>query len=128
MLRWIGKAGTASWSASYYESLNAPPRLRTDVLGSVKLGEWELAGGAWATRGWARGGEPGFWTQLGVPVSSDLLVTIGLEHAPPAYGQAPTQLGTLGIRKKVAFPIPFLRDGSVRAASPPAEPPIGEKQ
>jgi hypothetical protein len=36
------------------------------VLGSLKLGEWEVAGGAWATQGLARGGEPGFWTQLGV--------------------------------------------------------------
>jgi hypothetical protein len=43
-----------------------PPRLRTDVLGSLKLGEWEVAGGAWATQGLARGGEPGFWTQPGV--------------------------------------------------------------
>ncbi len=125
-LRWSGKAGTASWSASYYESLNAPPRLRTDVLGSLKLREWEWAGGAWATRGWKAGGEPGFWSQIGVPVSYDLLLSLGIEHAPPAYGQAPTWLGTVGVRKKVAFALPFLRDGSVPAAAPIAQNPSGE--
>jgi hypothetical protein len=115
-LRWSGKAGTASWSASYYETLSSPPRLRADLLGSLKLGEWELAGGAWATRGVARGGEPGIWTQIGMPVSYDLLLFTGIEHAPPAWGEAPVWLGTVGFRKKVAFALPFLRDGS---ASPP---------
>jgi hypothetical protein len=121
-LRWSGKAGTASWSASYYESLNSPPRLRTDLLGSLKLGEWELAGGAWATRGWIRGGEPGIWTQIGVPVSYDLLLSLGIEHAPPAWGQAPTWLGTVGIRKRVAFAIPFLRDGTLNRDAAPMQP------
>lgn len=117
-LRWSGKAGSTSWSASYFETLNSPPRLRTDLLGSLKLGDWELAGGAWATRGWKVGGDPGIWTQLGVPVTYDLLLSVGIEHAPPAYGQAPAWLGTVGIRKKVAFPLPFLRDGSVSRGMP----------
>jgi hypothetical protein len=112
-LRWSGKAGTASWSASYFETLTSAPRLRTDLLGSLRLGDWELAGGAWATRGWQSGGQPGLWTQVGIPVSYDLQLAVGIEHAPPAYGQAPQWLGTLGVRKKVAFPIPFLRAGSV---------------
>ena len=113
-LRWSGNAGsTVSWGTSYYETLNSPPRLRTDVLGSVKLGEWELAGGAWATMGLKTGGEPGFWSQIGVPVSYDLLLTLGIEHAPPGWGQPPAWMGTVGIRKKMAFPIPFLRDGSI---------------
>lgn len=116
-LRWSGRTGVASWSASYYETLNAPPRLRTDVLASLKLEDWEWAGGAWATRGLTRGGEPGFWTQLGIPVSYDLLVSVGIEHAPPTWGVQPAWLGTLGIRKKVALAIPFLRDGT---ALPPA--------
>jgi hypothetical protein len=112
-LRWTGKAGSAAWSASYYEALNSAPRLRTDVLGSLKLGEWEVAGGAWATRGWQSGGDPGVWTQLGIPVRYDLQLSLGVEHAPPSYGQPPQWLGTLGVRKKVGFAIPFLRDGSV---------------
>jgi hypothetical protein len=113
-LRWNGRAGSFSWSASYFETLSAPPRLRTDVLGSLRLGGWELAGGAWATRGLVRGGEPGLWTQLGAPVTPDLQLTLGVEHAPPAWGRPPQWLGTLGVRKKVAFAIPFMRDGGLR--------------
>ncbi|HSJ10970.1 MAG TPA: hypothetical protein VK928_13690, partial [Longimicrobiales bacterium] len=111
-LRWTGTAGSVSWSASRYESLSAAPRLRTDLLGSLKLGEWELAGGAWATRGWTFGGEPGLWTQVGMPVSFDLMLTAGVEHAPPEYGKAPMWLGTLGVRKRLTLPVPFLRDGA----------------
>jgi hypothetical protein len=113
-LRWSGKAGsTVSWSASYYETLNSLPRLRTDVLGSVKLKEWELAAGGWVTKGLSVGGEPGFWSQVGVPVSYDVLITLGIEYAPPSWGTSPAWLGTVGIRKKVTFPIPFLRDDSI---------------
>jgi hypothetical protein len=108
-LRWTGRSGSLSWSASRFEALNADPRMRTDLLGSLKLGEWEAAGGAWATRGWASGGDPGFWTQIGVPVSFDLLLALGLERAPRSWGQAPAFLGTLGIRKKLMVPVPFLR-------------------
>jgi hypothetical protein len=113
-LRWSGKAGTASWSASYYETLNSPPRLRTDLLGSLRLGDWELAGGAWASRGLLRGGEPGVWTQVGVPASHDLLLSLGIEYAPPGWGRPPQWLGTVGFRRKVVIPLPFLRDGSVQ--------------
>jgi hypothetical protein len=115
-LRWNGRAGSASWSASYYETLNRPPRLRTDVLGSLKLGDWEMAGGAWATRGWQSGGDPGVWTQLGVPVTYDLQLTLGIEHAPPTWGRPPQWLGTLGVRKKVALAVPFMKDGAVPRA------------
>jgi hypothetical protein len=111
-LRWSGQAGSLSWSASRFESLNAPPRLRTDVLGSLKRNEWELAGGAWATKGWLAGGDPGFWTQIGVPVLFDLLLNVGVEHAPPAWGQRPEWLGTLGVRKKLSWAVPLLRDGT----------------
>jgi hypothetical protein len=112
-LRWSGRAGSVSWSSSYFETLSAPPRLRTDLLGSLKLGDWEWAGGAWATRGLTRGGEPGFWTQLGVPVTHDRLLSLGVEHAPIAWGAPPRWMGTLGVRQKVTLPIPFLRDGGM---------------
>jgi hypothetical protein len=110
-LRWNGKAGTASWSTSYFETLSSPPRLRTDLLGSLKLGDWELAGGAWATRGLPRGGEPGFWAQIGIPVTYDLVLSLGIEHAPPGFGKPPHRMGTVGVRHKVALPIPWLRNG-----------------
>jgi hypothetical protein len=53
----------------------------------------------------------GFWTQLGVPVSYHLLLSLGVEHALPAWGAPPRWMGTLGVRQKVTLPIPFLRDG-----------------
>jgi hypothetical protein len=121
-LRWSGRGGSLSWSASYHETLSARPRLRTDLLGSLKLGEWEMAGGAWATRGLQMGGEPGFWSQLGVPVGHDLLLNLGVEHAPPAWGAAPQWLGTLGVRTRVTLPIPFLRDGTVARPAAAAAP------
>jgi hypothetical protein len=115
-LRWSGSAGSASWSASYYETLNSPPRLRTDVLGSLKVGDWEIAGGAWATRGWTTGGDPGVWAQVVLPLTYDLQLSLGIEHAPPDYGRPPQWLGEVGVRKKVAFAIPFLRDATIPTA------------
>jgi hypothetical protein len=35
-----------------------------------------------------------------------------VEHAPPAYGRPPQWMGTLGVRKKLLVPVPFLREGS----------------
>jgi hypothetical protein len=58
------------------------------------------------------GGEPGLWTQVGVPVTYDVLISVGVEHAPPAHGQRPAWLGTMGIRKKLALAIPFINDGA----------------
>jgi hypothetical protein len=111
-LRWNGRSGSLTWSGSYFETLSAPPRLRTDLLASLRVEGWELAGGAWATRGLLRGGEPGVWGQVGVPLSPELMLNLGLEHAPAGWGEAPRWMGTLGVRQKVTLPIPFLRDGS----------------
>jgi hypothetical protein len=123
-LRWSGTAGMASWTVAYFETLTSPRRLRTDALGSFKVGGWEFAGGAWATHGQLRGGEPGFWTQIGIPLNRDLLVSMGIEHAPPDWGRPPAWLGTLGIRSKLTVPVPLLRydtggaDRNVRDAFP----------
>jgi hypothetical protein len=84
-LRWTGRLGTASWAASYFERPNMAPRIRTDLLGSLKLGDWELAGGAWATGGWTRaasrasGPRSGFPspTTCSCPSASSMLRPIG---------------------------------------------------
>jgi hypothetical protein len=46
-----------------------------------------------------------------VPVASDLPLSLGVEHAPVAWGAPPRWMGALGVRQKVTLPIPFLRDG-----------------
>jgi len=121
-LRWQGRAGFLSMGGSYYRTLTSEPRLRADLLGSARFGAWELAGGAWATRGWIAGGEPGVWTQVGVPLTYDLLLTLGAEHAPEEFGRDPVWLGTVGIRKSLTLPIPFLRDPSTRGVDPITPP------
>jgi hypothetical protein len=113
-LRWSGRSGSASWSVSYYETLAAAPRIRTDVLGTVRKDDWAVAGGAWLTRGYVAGGEPGFWTQVVVPITYTHGLVLGIERAPRSWGQPPELLGTAGIRQKLTLPIPFLRDSSVR--------------
>jgi hypothetical protein len=50
-------------------------------------------------------------TQLGVPVASDLPLSLGVEHAPAVWGAPPRCMGTVGVWQKVTLPIPFLRDG-----------------
>jgi len=107
-LRWTGNGGSFSFSTSYYTALTSDPRLRTDLLGSFTVGEFEFSGGAWATRGWSRGGEPGMWTQIGVPVMHGSLVVLGFEHAPRMWGAPPEWLGTVGFRQKLTIPLPFL--------------------
>lgn len=112
-LRWTGGPGLASLTVSSYESGGAAPRLRADVLTRLVSGEFEIAGGAWATRGWTGGGTPGMWLNLGVPVSSELTLLLGLEHAPPLLlASGSSWRFSLGIRTKLIIPLPFLRDGS----------------
>jgi hypothetical protein len=47
-------------------------------------------------------------SQVGIPVSYDLTFALGIERARPTWGASSTWLGTIFIRKKLSFPIPFL--------------------
>jgi hypothetical protein len=108
-LRWSGDAGFASLGVSSYETGGGPARLRADLLASVMVGEFELAGGAWATRGWAAGGEPGWWINVGLPVTSEWMLLLGVEQARDLL--APDASGwrtSFGLRKKLIVPLPFL--------------------
>lgn len=108
-LRWSGDPGFVSLRVSSYETGGAPRRLRADLLASVMLGEFEFAGGAWATRGWSAGGEPSWWMNVGLPVTSELTLLVGVEHAqqPDALDASPWRT-SLGLRKKLILPLPFL--------------------
>jgi hypothetical protein len=73
----------------------------------VHLREFELAGGAWGTRGYAFGGRPGMWTTIGVPLGHEFLVTVGAERSPFTWTSEPTWRGLLTIRKRFDLPLPF---------------------
>jgi hypothetical protein len=108
-LRWSGEAGFASLGVSSYETGGGPARLRADLLASLMVGELELAGGAWATRGWTAGGEPGWWINVGLPVTSEWMLLLGIEQAEGLQGPAVSAWRTsFGLRKKLIVPIPFL--------------------
>ena len=78
-LRWAKDAGTISISASHSETLGVG-RQRVDFLASLKFGQSEVAGGAWATRGYSSGGLPGVWAIVGLPVGYDSALTLGLDN------------------------------------------------
>jgi hypothetical protein len=105
-VRWFGDAGSLSLSATRSETWGIV-RERADVMASWNVRRWELAGGAWATRGYVVGGEPGMWARVGAPVARDLLLTVGVDRAPTEWGGAPVWRGMLGLRKRFGVATPF---------------------
>jgi hypothetical protein len=77
-LRVKADPGYASFAVRTYETNGLGSRLRADLLGSATFGGFEVAGGAWATRGWTLGGEPGAWMHLGVPLYYQFTALVGL--------------------------------------------------
>ena len=118
-LRWSGDAGLFSLTVGSYATAGAAPRLRADLLTSLVYGGFELAGGAWATRGWRAGGAPGMWTSIGLPVSSGFTLFVGLEHAEDIFDPtgSPWRF-SLRLRKKIVVPLPFLRSDDAGAGAP----------
>jgi hypothetical protein len=92
---------------------------RIDALGSIKIGEHELSGGAWATRGYKVGGHPGAWTTVAVPTPIGLTVVTGIEFAPLTYIEAPGWRGSLMLRRPLVVPLGFLKSpGAPRIPAP----------
>lgn len=113
-LRWSGEPGFVSFTVGSYASGGIRPRLRADLLTSLVYGGFELAGGAWATRGWTGGGAPGVWTNIGLPVTSKLTLFLGLEHGPQLLAPNGSRWRfSVGLRKKLLVPLPFLRNGTL---------------
>lgn len=121
-LRWSGEPGFVSFTVSSYASGGIRPRQRADLLTSLIYGGFELAGGAWITRGWT-GGAPGVWTNVGLPVTPRLTLFLGLEHGPqPLAPNGSLWRFSLGIRRKLVVPLPFLRDSAVAQEHAPGPP------
>jgi hypothetical protein len=103
-LRWIGDGGMVSLAFSQ-SAIARVRRQRADFLASIHVREFELAGGAWMTRGYAVGGHPGLWSTIGVPVGREFVITLGAERAPFTWTSAPTWRGLLTLRKRFDVPL-----------------------
>lgn len=119
-LRWVKDVGTVSFAASRSESLGIG-RDRFDLIGSLKAKGLELAGGAWATRGYASGGRPGMWTSIGVPVGYDSMLTVALDYSPLTWIAEPSLRGMVSIRKRFSVPMPFVHPTPI-----PGMPRVGD--
>jgi hypothetical protein len=110
--------GTGSLSMSQIKNGGLPAQQRFDILGSVKVGEYELSGGAWATRGYIVGGHPGVWTTAGVPTPFGLTAVLGMEYAPLTYVAEPGWRGSFMLRRPLVVPLGFLSKRQPAALPP----------
>jgi hypothetical protein len=107
-VRLTRERGTVSMSMSQIKNGSLPVQRRFDVLGSVKFGEYELSGGAWATTGYIAGGHPGVWTTAGVPTPWGLTVIAGMEYAPLTHIAESGWRGSFMLRRPLVVPLGFL--------------------
>jgi hypothetical protein len=108
-LRITRERGTASMGWTQISNGGLGIQQRIDALSSIKMGEYELSGGAWATRGYKVGGHPGVWTTAAVPTPVGLTVVAGIEYAPLTYVEAPGWRGSLMLRRPLVVPLGFLK-------------------
>lgn len=107
-LRLGTEAGYASVTVRSYESGGVVAPVRADFLGAGTVKGIEVAGGAWTTKGWTAGGEPGAWIQVGVPGSNELIAMVGVEHWENRT--SPWRL-SFGLQRSLIVPIPFVGGG-----------------
>jgi hypothetical protein len=105
-LRWTGEAGFLTVDLSHSDTGDTTIR-RGDVIASLNVNRWELAGGGWVTHGYIAGGEPGMWTSVGIPTGRELLLTVGVDRASVDWISRPSWRGTLTVRKRFSLPLPF---------------------
>lgn len=118
-VRMTRERGTASLGWTHISNGGLGTQQRIDALGSIKIGEHELSGGAWATRGYKVGGHPGAWTTVAVPTPIGLTVVTGIEFAPLTYIEAPGWRGSLMLRRPLVVPLGFLKSpGTPRIPAP----------
>jgi hypothetical protein len=121
-LRWIRNDSSATLTASHSEG-SGVRRQRVDFMMSLKVQALEMAGGAWATRGYTSGGWPGAWTSIGIPIGGGRSVTVGVDYSSRTWTGPPSLRGMVAIRQGFTFPLPFFRGEPVlRAEPPPARP------
>jgi hypothetical protein len=108
-LRWIGKGGnTLSVGYSRQDVTAVLTTQRLDVLTSYSARDWEFAGGVWVSSGFPVGGKPGGWGTIGIPLASDMLITIGGDYSPVTWTADPTWRGLISVRQRFVLPLPFL--------------------
>lgn len=126
-LRIARERGKASLGWSRISNGGLGVQQRIDALGSIKMGEYELSGGAWTTRGYIAGGQPGVWTTAAVPTPIGLTVVAGIEYAPLTYLDAPGWRGSLMLRRPLVVPLGFLKGRGERGVPriQSSKPPVG---
>ena len=106
-VRWTRDGNT--WSLTMTHSDTAGVRReRADLLLSTKVRWAELAGGAWVTRGYTFGGQPGSWVSIGVPAGAETILTVGLDYTLLTWTSPSSLRGVVSIRKRFTAPIPFV--------------------
>jgi hypothetical protein len=116
-VRWAKDVGTISFNASHFQSLGVG-RQRVDLIASLKAKDMELAGGAWATRGYTSGGKPGMWTSIGVPVGYDSTLTLGIDYSSLTWTADPSLRGSVTIRKRFSVPMAFVNPTPIPGPKP----------
>jgi hypothetical protein len=102
--RWSGQTGAMFVGITHADHGSSSSE-RADFVGSLNVARWEMAGGAWVTRGFSSGGRPGLWTSVGVPAGRDLLLMVGVDRAPIEWTAPPTWRLTFAVRRRFSLPI-----------------------
>jgi len=106
-VKWTRDGNTWSLMVTHSDSAGIQ-RERADLLLSTRVRWAELAGGAWVTRGYAFGGQPGSWFSVGLPTGADTVATIGFDYSPVTWTAQPSLRGIVSIRKRFTAPVPFV--------------------
>ena len=107
-VRWRQDDGSLALAATHSEAFSFR-RDRIDLNASWKWRGFELAGGAWATRGYASGGPPGGWTSVGFPVGGGRSLIVALDYSAPTPTASPGLRAMVAIRQGITFAAPFVR-------------------
>ena len=104
--RWTRAGSTTTLTISHSEGAG-PRRQRVDLLTTVGVRSIDLAGGTWATRGYASGGAPGAWMTVSFPVGGGRFVSVGVDHSPLTPDGASSLRGMINVRQAFSLRLPF---------------------
>ena len=126
-VNWKRTNESVSIGASYDDYGVGRPSVGTNITGSFKLRQIEWQGRAEITSGDLFSADSRFWTDVALPITRDLALVVGVEYTHwdnlASLWGADSELrtrpwrGTFGIRRKLTFPLSFLRNPGGSATS-----------